>query len=105
VTESRKNIIDNLSRLAPLRVMAWGTVAAFQGWGKIRRLKSGRSLGVRLVLTGRMLQRNERLIVRAEQIDTADGAHLWGDAYDCGVTDVFAMPSRHLPGRSHEICD
>jgi TolB-like protein len=87
VTES---IIDNLSRLAPLRVMAWGHVARFKE-AEITPAEIGRSLGVRLVLTGRMLQRNERLIVRAELIDAADGAHLWGDAYDRDVTDIFAM--------------
>src|SRR6185295_4966827 len=87
VTES---IIDNLSRLAPLRVMAWGTVARFKE-ASITPAEIGCSLGVRRVLTGRLLQRNERLIVRAELIDAADGAHLWGDAYDRNVTDIFAM--------------
>jgi len=85
-----ENIIDNLSRLAALRVMAWGTVARFKE-ANIAPAEIGRSLGVRRVLTGRLLQRNERLIVRAELIDAADGAHLWGDAYDHNVTDIFAM--------------
>jgi tetratricopeptide (TPR) repeat protein len=51
----------------------------------------GRSLGVRVVLTGRMQQLNERLIVRTELIDVRDGAHLWGDAYDRKLADIFAM--------------
>ncbi|HXM35011.1 MAG TPA: tetratricopeptide repeat protein, partial [Pyrinomonadaceae bacterium] len=85
-----ENIINNLSQLPALRVMAWGTVARFKGC-ETTPAEVGRSLGVRVVLTGRMLQLGERLIVRAELIDAADGAHLWGDAYDRTLADIFAM--------------
>ena len=81
-----ENIINNLSRLPGLRVMAWGTVARFKE-SEITPAEIGRTLGVRLVLTGRMLQLNERLIVRAELIDAVDGAHLWGDVYDRKLVD------------------
>jgi len=85
-----ENIINNLSRLPALRVMAWGTVARFKVT-EISPAEIGRNLDVRLVLTGRMLQLNDRLIVRAELIDAADGAHLWGESYDRNMTDIFAM--------------
>ena len=85
-----ENIINNLSRLPGLRVMAWGTVVRFKE-AEITPAEIGRTLGVRLVLTGRMLQLNERLIVRAELIDAADGAHLWGDVYDRKLADLFEM--------------
>src|SRR5260370_15606316 len=85
-----ENIINNLSQLPAVRVMAWGTVARFKG-REITPAEIGRALGVRVLLTGRMLQLGERLIVRAELIDAADGAHLWGDAYDRKLTDIFAM--------------
>ena len=70
--------------------MAWGTVARFKE-REVTPAEIGRALGVRVVLTGRMVQLNERLIVRAELIDAADGAHLWGEAYDRKLTDIFAM--------------
>ena len=85
-----ENIINNLSQLPALRVMAWGTVARFKG-RETTPAEVGRTLGVRVVLTGRMLQLSERLIVRAELIDAADGARLWGDAYDRKVADIFAI--------------
>ena len=85
-----ENIINNLSQLPALRVMAWGTVARFKE-REVTPAEIGRALGVRVVLTGRMVQLNERLIVRAELIDAADGAHLWGEAYDRKLTDIFAM--------------
>ena len=85
-----ENIINNLSQLPALRVMAWSTVSRFKGRETLPA-EIGRTLGVRVLLTGRMLQVGERLIVRAELIDTSDGAHLWGDAYDLKVAEIFAM--------------
>ena len=85
-----ETIINNLSQLPALRVMAWGTVVSFKG-RETTPSEIGRTLGVRVVLTGRMLQVSERLIVRAELIDAADGAHLWGDAYDRKLADIFAV--------------
>ena len=85
-----ENIINNLSQLPALRVMAWGTVARFKE-RETTPAEVGRNLGVRVVLTGRMLQLGERLIVRAELIDAADGSHLWGDAYDRKVADIFVI--------------
>jgi TolB-like protein len=85
-----EDVINNLSQLPALRVMAWGTVARFKG-AQITPAEIGRTVGVRVVMTGRMLQLNERLIVRVELIDSADGAHLWGDAYDLEFADIFSM--------------
>ncbi len=85
-----ENIIHKLSQLPGLRVMAWGTVARFKGT-ETTAAEIGRTLGVRVVLTGRMLQVSERLIVRVELIDAVDGAHLWGDHYDRNLADIFAM--------------
>ena len=85
-----ENVINNLAQLPALRVMAWGTVARFKGQD-VAPAEIGQTLGVRVVMTGRMLQLNERLIVRAELIDAADGAHLWGAAYDRELADIFTM--------------
>src|SRR6266550_3850542 len=85
-----ENIIHKLSQLPGLRVMAWGTVARFKGT-ETTAAEIGRTLSVRVVLTGRMLQVSERLIVRVELIDAVDGAHLWGDHYDRNLADIFAM--------------
>ena len=52
-----ENIINNLSQLPALRVMAWGTVARFQK-AEITPAEIGSTLGVRLVVTGRMLHLN-----------------------------------------------
>src|SRR5262249_45076166 len=51
----------------------------------------GRELNVRAVLTGRVLQRGDRLVLRAELVDAADGAQLWGEQYDRPLADLLAV--------------
>ena len=51
----------------------------------------GRDLGVRAVLSGRLLQRDNRVIVRTELIDVSDGAQLWGQEYNRASADVFVL--------------
>jgi serine/threonine protein kinase/tetratricopeptide (TPR) repeat protein len=87
ITES---IIRTLSQLPELRVMARNTVFRFKGRDVDARAV-GRELNVRAVLTGRVLQRGDRLILRAELVDTADGAQLWGEQYNRPLADLLAL--------------
>ncbi len=87
ITES---IISTLSQLPKLRVMARSTVFRFKG-RDVDACAVGRELKVRAVLTGRVLQRGDRLILRAELVDTADGAQLWGEQYNRPLADLLAV--------------
>jgi tetratricopeptide (TPR) repeat protein len=51
----------------------------------------GRELGVRAVLTGRVLHFGERLVVNAELIDVANESQLWGEQYNRKPADVFEV--------------
>ena len=85
-----ESLINNLSRLPNLRVTARS--AAFRYQGKDTDLRQiGQELGVRTVVSGRVLQRGDTLIVRAELMDVVDGSQLWGDQYDRKVADVLAL--------------
>jgi len=70
-------LIDEISAMAGVRVMAEGTV-------KSRNLKgadpqrAGESLGVRTVISGELTQHDKALFLRMELIDVADGAQLCG---------------------------
>ena len=75
ITES---IINNLSQLPKLRVLARTTVFRYKG-KEVDPQEVGRVLGVRAVLTGRVLQLGERLIIGAELVDVADGSQFWGE--------------------------
>ena len=87
ITES---IINSLSQLSGLRVMAWSTVLRFKD-SKLDPQAIGRELGVRAVLTGRLFQLHDRLVVKTELVNVADGSQSWGQQYNRKLADIFAI--------------
>ncbi len=87
ITES---IINNLSQLPRLRVMARSTVFRYKG-REVDPQRVGQELGVRAALSGRVLQRGNLLIIKAELVDTEDGSHLWGEQYNRKLSDIFVI--------------
>ncbi|MFN2511907.1 MAG: tetratricopeptide repeat protein [Pyrinomonadaceae bacterium] len=85
-----ESIINSLSQLPQLRVMARSTVFRYKSQ-EVNAAKIGRDLSVRGVLTGRVLQLGERLIISTELVDTADGSQLWGEQYNCKPSDLLAL--------------
>jgi DNA-binding SARP family transcriptional activator/TolB-like protein len=85
-----EGIIRSLSQLPALRVMAWSTVSRYKG-RETDPLEIGRALGVRSVLTGKVLQLSDRLVVKTELVDARDGSHLWGERYDLKLEDAFTL--------------
>lgn len=85
ITES---MINALSRLPELRVMAWSTVSHYKDRQMDPR-QVGRELRVRAVLTGRMMQSTDRLVIKLELVDVGDGSQLWADNYTCNPADVL----------------
>jgi eukaryotic-like serine/threonine-protein kinase len=88
VTEA---LINNLSRLPKLRVMARSTVFRYKGREVQDAQQVGQELGVRAVLNGRLLTRGDSLIVKFEMVDTNDGSHLWGEQYSREMADIFTL--------------
>ncbi len=87
ITES---IINGLSQLRQLRVLARSTVFRYKD--QALDLQSvGRELGVRAVMSGRVLQVGEALIIRTELVDVNDGSQLWGEQYHRPLCDMFAL--------------
>ena len=87
ITES---VINNLSQLPNLRVIARSTVFHYKG-KEADPQKVGQDLGVRAVLSGRLLERGDTLIIQAELMDVARGSQLWGGQYNRKAADVFAL--------------
>jgi serine/threonine protein kinase/Flp pilus assembly protein TadD len=85
-----ENIINNLSQLPKLRVMARSTVFRYKG-REVDPQTVGRGLAVDAVLTGRVLQLGKQLIIGAELVDVADGSQLWGEHYNRKLSDILAM--------------
>jgi TolB-like protein len=85
-----ESIINNLSQLHDLRVMARNTVYVYQG-RDIKPRTVGRRLGVRSVLAGRILRLGDTLIIRTELVDVMNGWQLWGEQYHTKVSDILVV--------------
>jgi len=87
ITES---IINSLVQLSQLKVTPRGTVFRYKG-KDIDPQAIGRELNVRVVLTGRVMQRGETLVVSTELVDVAEGSQLWGERYNRKLADIFEL--------------
>ncbi len=85
-----ETLINSLSQIWNLRVVARSTVFRYKG-KDIDPQKAGNDLHVRAVVSGRLLQRGNTLIVRAELMNVATGGQLWGGQYNRKPEDVFAL--------------
>lgn len=87
ITES---LINSLSRLPRLRVLARTTAFRYKG-KDFDPTVIGQQLNVRAILTGRVLQRGEELFIQADLIDTTTGAQIWGEKYNRHWSDLPAV--------------
>ena len=85
-----ESIINSLSQLPQLRVMARSTVFSYKGKDVDPR-KVGHDLGVQAVLMGRLIQQGDNLTIRTELVNVSDGTELWGQQYNRKLADVFAV--------------
>ncbi len=87
VTES---IMNNLAQLPNLRVSPRSSVFRYKG-KETDALAIGKELGVRAVLTGRLLQRGDSLIISTELLDVRDNKQVWGEQYNRKLADALAV--------------
>src|SRR2546428_11701082 len=87
ITES---IINSLSQLPKLRVLARSTVFRYKG-REVDPQQAGRELGVQAVFTGRVLQIGERPLIATELVDVSDGAQPWGEPDQRAMADLFEL--------------
>ena len=90
ITES---MINTLSQLPHLRVMAWSTVSQYKG-RQVDPRQAGRELDVRAVLTGRLLESADGLVVKVEMVDVYDGSQLWAGGCNCKPSDILEMETK-----------
>ncbi len=84
------SIIDRVSRLQDMKVIAWSSVSRYKG-REFDARRVGHDLGVRAVLTGRVGYRAGDLLVSAELIDTRDRRRLWGAHYNRKFSEVLLI--------------
>jgi len=85
-----ESIINSLTQLPNLKVIARSSVFRYKG-KESDPLAVGKELGVRAVLTGRILQRGDNLMISTELLDVGDNKQLWGEQYSEKVSDLLAV--------------
>jgi len=87
ITES---VINALSQLPKVKVMARSTVFRYKGRDRDPQ-DVGRELGVRAVLTGRLRTVGDRILIGAELVDATDGSQIWGGQLQGSAADALAL--------------
>ena len=85
-----EDIIDALTQVPGLRVMARTSAFSFRGKEMDVR-EIGARLNVEHILEGSVRRAGSRLRVTAQLVKASDGYHLWSQRFDREMTDVFAI--------------
>src|SRR5262249_31705526 len=85
-----EEILNVLAKVPTLRVAARTSSFHFKGMtGDVADI--GRQLHVTTTLGGRLRRAGDRVRVTAQLVKAGDGFHVWSDAYDRNIQDVFAI--------------
>ena len=84
------SLINSLSQLPGLKVIARSSSFNYKG-KEIDIQEVARALGVEAVLTGRVMQRGDGLIITVELVDARDKTQLWGEQYNRKATDLLQV--------------
>ncbi len=95
-----QSLIDNLTKIPRLRVMASGTTFTYKG-RQVDPRQVGKDLHVATILEGKVNKVGDTLSIEADLVDTSDGHQLWGEHYDQKMTDVLGVEA----SISQEIAD
>ena len=98
-----ETIINRLSRLQNLRVVPRTTTFQYKR-RPLNLIQIGKELRVRLVLTGYIARRGDRLTVGAELIEAERESQLWGQTYGRNIEEILAIEeaiARKIPDYLH----
>jgi serine/threonine-protein kinase len=85
-----ENIINKLSQIPKLKVIARTT--AFRYKGKEADAQSvGKELKVDVVMTGKVTQNADSLVVQTELVNVEDGTQIWGQRYNRRAKDLISV--------------
>jgi eukaryotic-like serine/threonine-protein kinase len=85
-----ESLINSASELPNLKVIAHSSVFRYKG-RPIDPQAVSRELSARAILTGRVLERGDTLIVSAELMDSKNNRHIWGEQYNEKMSDLLAI--------------
>lgn len=90
-----EDVLTQLAHVSDLKVISRTSVQAYQGPNlrKTSLREIGEALGAAAIVEGSVRREGNRVRVTAQLIDARTDRHLWADAYDRDLTDVFAIQS------------
>ena len=87
------HIINNLSRISNLRVMARSAVFRYRK-KEIDPQQAGKDLGAQVVLVGKINSEPGQNVIDVELVDTSTGWQLWGESFDSENSDLLEIQDR-----------
>jgi eukaryotic-like serine/threonine-protein kinase len=97
-----EGIINNLSQLADLKVIARSSVFRYKGKDlDVRAI--GRELNVRAVLVGQIKQEGDQLRITVELMDVQGNRSIWGDTYQRKTADIQTVQKEIATSVSEEL--
>jgi serine/threonine-protein kinase len=84
-------LINSLTELQQLKVIARSTAFRYKGQQVVDPQAVGRELKVRTVLMGVVRQLGDRLNVQVDLVDAMTGDQLWGQEYERKLADILAV--------------
>ena len=85
-----ESLINNLSQLPQLKIIARSSSFKYKGKEPDPQ-EVAKALGVQAVVTGRVAQRGDQLIVNVELVNASDRTQMWGEQYQRPVADLLAV--------------
>src|SRR5258708_32914713 len=85
-----EGVINHLSRLPQLRVMARSTVFRYRQ-AQQDPLQIGRDLKVGAVIVGRLTQHGDTLNIDTEMVDVSNGSQIGGQQYQLKASDIATL--------------
>jgi serine/threonine-protein kinase len=86
------SLTNNLSQISGMKVIAKASAFKYKGQ-QIDPQQVANALGVAAIVTGRVQQQGENLLISVELIDARDRTQLWGADYDRRAADLLAVQS------------
>jgi adenylate cyclase len=87
-----EELIDRLSQVKELRVIARTSVMGYKKMGK-KALEIGKELGVGTLVEGSVRKSANKVRVTVQLIAATTEEHLWSSRYDKDLNDIFAIQS------------
>jgi serine/threonine-protein kinase len=87
-----ESLVNSLSQMPGIKVIARSSSFKYKG-NEVDLQEVAKALGVEAILTGRVVQRDDHLLISAELVNASDKTHIWGDQYNRKAVDVLQIQS------------